>query len=238
MKKLSHKTALITGAGRGIGRATALTFADEGADLILIARTQSQLNETASLCKKAGAKVITKTVDLADLSQIDGFFESIKDDVNKIDILVNNAGMFDGGPINKYPPKNLRKMLEVNLISVMYLSQKVIGLMDSRKGGTIVNVSSLSGCFGMEKFPGFGAYNISKYALWGLTEIMALENKDRIIRVNQVSPGGVDTAMFRQAVPPGVEPGLKPDEVAAKILYLASDDSAPKTGENLIMANK
>ena len=107
--------------------------------------------------------------------------------------------------------------------------------MNGKADGTIVNISSYSGCFNVSKFPKFGAYNISKYALWGLTEILALENKENNIRVNQISPSGVATKMLQQAMGSKVGAEFKPEDVARKILYLASDDSAPITGQNIMM---
>jgi len=235
IKKLSGKSALITGAGRGVGRATAILFAEEGANLILIARTAGELEETERLCLKNSTNIFTRTIDLARESQIDNLIGKLPDDFTPIDILVNNASRFDSGPMSEYSIDDLKMMLQVNLLAPFYLSQKVIAMMNKETGGSIVNVSSFSGCFGVEKFPGFGAYNISKYALWGLTEILALEGKEKNIRVNQIAPSGVDTQMFREAVPPGVEPDLTPEEVARQILYLASDDSYPLTGANIMI---
>jgi phosphatidylserine synthase len=126
-------------------------------------------------------------------------------------------------------------MLDINVTAPLYLSQKAIAMMNAEKGGTIVNISSYSGCFNVSKFPQFGAYNISKYALWGLTEILALENKNRNIRINQLSPSGVDTQMLQQAMGSRVGAEFAPEDVAEKVLFLASDDSAPMTGQNLMM---
>ena len=236
MKKLFGKTALITGAGRGIGRATAILFAQHGADLIIIARTAFEIEATSEMCKAKGVGVFHTTVDLADQRQIDVFLDDIKEKHPRIDILVNNAARFSAGLVEKYSVEELRLMLETNLVAPFYLAQRIIPIMAEMGGGTIVNVSSFSGCFGVEKFPGFGAYNISKYGLWGLTEILALENMKKNIRVNQVALSGADTEMFRRAVPPGVKANLTPEEVAGQILYLASDDSAPLTGENIMLA--
>jgi 3-oxoacyl-[acyl-carrier protein] reductase len=236
IKKLSGKTALITGAGRGIGRATAILFAQNGASLILVARTSEELKQTAARCEKENMRVHRQSIDLSDLTQIDTLFNGLPQGFKKIDILINNASHFDAGLIKDYSIADFRLMLDTNLLAPLYLSQKVIAMMDEKSGGTIVNISSFSGCFGVEKFPGFGAYNISKYALWGLTEILALENRNRDIRVNQISPSGVDTEMFRKAVPPGVTPDLSPEDVARHILFLASDESAPLTGENIMLS--
>jgi NAD(P)-dependent dehydrogenase (short-subunit alcohol dehydrogenase family) len=236
MIKLIGKTALITGAGRGIGRAVAILFARSGADLIIISRTATELEEAAEKCRSEGVNVFHASLDLGDQRQIDEFFEKINEKFPRINILVNNAARFSAGPVERYSVEELRLMLETNLVAPFYLSQKVIPLMEKSGGGTIVNVSSFSGCFGTEKFPGFGGYNISKYGLWGLTEILALENMKKNIRVNQISLSGADTEMFHRAVPPGVKANLTPEEVAGQILYLASDDSAPLSGENIMLA--
>jgi len=235
MKKLIGKTALVSGGGRGIGRATAVLFAKNGANIITIARTENELKETAALCTAEGVRVMWETVDLADLATIDALIEKVKHEFPQVDILVNSAAHFDAGPIKDYDVEKFIYMMKVNLIAPLYLAQKVIPMMNPKCGGSIINISSFSGCFGVEKFPGFGAYNISKYGLWGLTEILALENKDDGIRVNQISPSGVDTEMFRKAVPPGVRADLSPDDVAARILYLASDESKPLTGKNIML---
>jgi NAD(P)-dependent dehydrogenase (short-subunit alcohol dehydrogenase family) len=240
VKTLFGKTTLITGAGRGIGRATAILFAEQGANLILVARTIEQLNETASLCHNANPKFmpLVITTDLADIHQIDKLFEQLFDQRQAIDILINNAAIFAAGPSARFPIDQFHRLLDINLLAPYYLCQKVLPMMKINRGGAIVNVSSLSGCFGTTKFPGFGPYNISKYGLWGLTEILALENEPHDIRVNQISLSGVDTQMFREAVPPGVKAALTPDQVATEILYLASDASAPITGRNLILDGK
>jgi NAD(P)-dependent dehydrogenase (short-subunit alcohol dehydrogenase family) len=237
VKRLFGKTALIAGAGRGIGRATAIIFAEQGADLLMIARTALQLDETAVLCKaiNGDVRILSVPTDLADLRQIDRLFELIDESGMAVDILINNAAAFASGHSREFPIDRFQHLLDVNLLAPYYLCQKVMPMMDKKRWGTIVNVSSLSGCFGTTKFPGFGAYNISKYGLWGLTEILALENKGRNIRVNQISLSGVDTEMFRQAAPPGVKADLTPEQVAGEILYLASDESAPTTGGNLIL---
>jgi NAD(P)-dependent dehydrogenase (short-subunit alcohol dehydrogenase family) len=236
MKKLKDKTALITGAGRGIGKAAAILFAQNGANLIIVSRTENELEETARQCAQYDVDILVRPIDLSDIQQIDKLFDEIKSRFKSLDILINNAAMFDSGFLADYPVERFQAMLQVNLIAPYYLAQKSLAIMDSQKGGAIVNISSYSGCFGVEKFPGFGAYNISKYGLWGLTEILAIELAERNIRVNQVSPSGVATRMFEQAVPPGIAADLLPEDVAKKILYLAGAESAPMTGQNILMA--
>ncbi len=233
MAELNGKTALISGAGRGIGRATAQLFAAKGARLILISRTRGELEETAALCTDRGAEVLHRAVDLAEPDQCYNLLRELPPNFGVIDILVNNAARFDKGVLAEFPLERFAAMMQTNLTGTFYLTQRVLGRMPA--GGTIVNVSSLSGCVGTEKFPGFGAYNICKYGLWGLTEILAIELEERGIRVNQLSPGGVDTAMFKAAVPPGVQASLTPEDVARKILWLASSESGDLTGENVLL---
>ena len=221
-KPLGGKTALVSGAGRGVGRAIAESLAAAGADLVLIARSKDELSTTALECAKAGAKVIAETVDLAEPQQIDGLFSLLVSRGIKLDILVNNAAILIKNLIEEYELADFEKMIAVNVTAPLMLSRRAIPMMKERGGGTIVNISSLSGCFGVQKFPGFGAYDMTKYALWGLTEMLAIENMKYNIRVNQLSLSAVDTAMFRSAVPPGLKAALKAEEVGKHVVYLAS----------------
>lgn len=234
-KRLSGHTALITGAGRGVGRAIAETFAAAGADLVLIARTNDELSRTALECAKAGANVLAEIVDIGDPGQIEALFSRLSDRGIKVDILINNAAILIKSTLEKYDIEDFREMFAVNVTAPLIFSQKTLPMMKERGGGTIVNISSLSGCFGVQKFPGMGAYDMTKYALWGLTEMLAIENMEYNVRVNQLSLSAVDTAMFRSAAPPGLTAALEADQVARHVLYLASSDSAPLTGENIIL---
>lgn len=234
-KPLSGKTALITGASRGIGSALAAAFAEAGADLILLARSGAELAQAAQQFRGRGTKVVSESVDLADVRQIEALFSKLESSSIKIDVLVNNAAIMIKGRIETYSQSDLRRMLAVNVEAPYLLSQKAIPMMKSRGGGAIVNISSLSGCFGVQKFPGFGAYDMSKYALWGLTEMLAIECMADNIRVNQLSLSAVDTEMYRSVAPPGLKANLTVDEVAKHVVYLASEASAPLTGENIIL---
>lgn len=234
-KALEGKVALVTGAGRGIGRATCELFAKHGADLVLVSRTESELEGTAKKCAAHGAKPFVRPTDISSPSDVDDLFIDLLARFPRVDILVNNAGIFHGAPMEEFDLDKFREVMKINVEAPLYLSQKMLKTVDPEAGGAIVNISSYSGCFGTSKFPRFGAYNMSKYALWGLTEILALECEEKGVRVNQVSPAGVDTRMFREAVGEGVTPGLKPEDVAEKILYFASDESAPATGQNVMV---
>ncbi len=234
-RPLSGNTALITGASRGVGAAIAAEFARRGTNLILCARSDKGLSQTAERCRKLGVEVLTQTVDLEQRSSVKELFEAIEKNNADINYLVNNAAILIREKMANYSLDDFEKMLRVNVTAALQVSQLALQFLKRGKG-TIVNISSLSGCFGVPKFPGFGAYNISKYAIWGLTEILALELADVGIRVNQVSFAGVETDMFRSVFGESAEAPVKIEDAARHVVYLASPESAPLTGENIILA--
>lgn len=236
--KLENKIALVTGASRGIGRATVELFAESGAAVFCPARSIDKLGELKSRLEKKGARIHIRQADLEKPSDIQELFKFISNNAEHLDIVVNAAGTFEHGRIDQFEPSDFDKVLAINLKAPFLICKHAIPLLLRSGRATIVNVSSLSGCFGLQKFQGFGPYDISKYGLWGLTEILDVELKEKNIRVNQVSPSGVDTEMFQRAFGPGAKPPLDPQDVARVILYLASDESAPLSGENLRLFGK
>ncbi len=233
-KKLKGKRAVITGASRGIGKGIAKLFALNGADIGLIARNSENLKKASDEISEINSSVVfAKNCDITSLDQIQSAFNSIRDKFGNIDILVNSAAILKKASMMEISPSLLRSIIETNFFGAFNCSRMAFDLM-KEYGGTIINISSLSGVFGVPKFPDMGAYNISKYALWGLTEILALEWAKFGIRVNAVSPGGVDTDMFKTAFP-GAKAPLTAMDVAKVCLFLASDDSSAITGENIIV---
>ncbi|HYI13572.1 MAG TPA: SDR family oxidoreductase, partial [Thermoanaerobaculia bacterium] len=148
------------------------------------------------------------------------------------DILVNNAGMIDPAPLVETTFDQWRRMFEVNVHGVYLACRRALPSMLKRGTGTIVNVASISGVPGPEKFPGWVSYCASKGAVISLTEALAVEVKSRGVRVNAVSPGAVDTAMWAEASG-GAPASMTAGEVAETILFLASDRSRPMNGQNL-----
>ena len=238
IKKLENKIALVSGASQGIGRAAARLFAENGAEVFCCARSLEKLENLRNELAQNGAKIHIKKTDLGKSSEIAGLFEFILEKTDHLDTVVNSAGTFAKGRIDQLDEQAFDRVININLKAPFLICKFAIPLLAKSRGGTIVNISSLSGCFGLQKFEGFGAYDISKYGLWGLTEILDVELKDTNIRVNQVSPGGVDTDMFYAANGSDATPGLTPEDVANTILYLASDESAPLSGENLKLFGK
>ncbi len=236
MGMLDGKTALVTGAGRGIGRAAALLLAKEGARVIACARSDGELNETARQIAKAGGEVETIVCDMADEKAVIALFAHIQTTYGSLDILVNNAGVFSGAYVEDVSMAEYHRVMQVNAAAVFLCCREAFGLMKAN-GGSIVNLSSLSGVQGAKKFPGFSAYCASKFAVVGITEALAEEGKQYGIRVNAVAPGSVDTDMLREAFPGFDGPMLKPEQVAEAILFLAGPRSSAVNGITLQLSS-
>jgi len=228
---LSGKTALITGGGRGIGRATALLFAKNGANVVVCSKTRGEVDETAELINSKKGRATALECDVSDENAVTLMFEEVKNKFGGLDILVNNAGIFSANLVENTSLAEFNRALSVNSGSVFLCCREAFKLMKAG-GGSIVNVSSLSGVKGAKKFPGFAAYCASKFAVVGLTEVLAEEGKKQDIRVNVVCPGAVDTVMLDAAFP-NVQPRLSPEQVAEAILFLASPRSAGVSGVSL-----
>jgi NAD(P)-dependent dehydrogenase (short-subunit alcohol dehydrogenase family) len=231
---LSDQVALITGGGRGIGAATAEALARKGADVIIASRTAAELAATVAQLRTAGLSASSLVLDVADEAAVDAAFAGIVAERGRLDILVNNAAILLGGPFAEMAMADWDRLLAVNLRGAVLCARQAFRLMRER-GGAIVNVSSLGGVPGTEKFPGYAAYTVSKYALTGLTEALAAEGKEHHIRVNAVAPGAVDTAMLRQAAP-HLRTRTGPADVAKVIAFLCDPaESGCMTGATLVI---
>lgn len=235
MKSLQNQIALITGGGRGIGAATAEALARKGAHAIVASRTEAELSATVAQLHVAGLSASALVLDVADEAAVEAAFATIAAEFGRLDILVNNAATLSSGSFAEMAPSDWDRVMAVNLRGAMLCALRAFRLMREERGGAIVNVSSLGGVPGTEKFPGYAAYTVSKFALTGLTEALAAEGRDRGIRVNGVAPGAVDTAMLRQAAP-HLRTRTSPADVAKVIAFLCdSTESGCMTGATLVI---
>lgn len=237
-------TTLVTGGGRGIGRAIALSFAGPGATVAVAARTASQLAETARAIEQRGARALTLEMDVTDAAAVRRAFAPLQE--STLDVVVNNAGIGGGLPIDTTDAESWRRVLDTNVWGTFLVSRQAVPLM--RDGGRLINMSSVLGRFGV---PGYTAYCASKHAVIGFTRALALELADRGITVNAICPGWVDTEMAAQGMQMGadamgvtvdefrgralgavpIKRMIQPEEVARLVRFLASPDAAAITGQ-------
>ncbi|MGZ5494110.1 MAG: SDR family NAD(P)-dependent oxidoreductase [Thermoanaerobaculia bacterium] len=226
---LNEKVAVVTGASSGIGRATAELLAKRGARVAVFARSGDELN---ALARGFGANMIAIAGDAGDERDIERLFLDCESRHGTCDILVNCAGMIDPEHLVRTTPDRWDRVFAVNVRSMFLACRRALPRMIERRGGAIVNVASISGIPGPEKFPGLVSYCASKGAVISLTEALAVEVKEHGVRVNCVSPGSVDTAMWAKASG-GAPADMTADDIAKTILFLATEDSRPMNGQNL-----
>ena len=241
---LKNKTALVTGAGKGIGRACAIALAEAGADLIIISRTQKDLDNVSKIIKKLKSKCTTFTCDVTNYVQVKNIISKQK----KIDILVNNAGTNIPEHFTKVQKKNMEYIVKLNTIATFHLAQlctlKMLEKKNRKKiSGSIINISSQMGHVG-----GFNrsVYNMTKFGLEGLTKGMAIDLAKNNIRVNTVCPTFVDTPMtkkffkdkkFKSETIKKIPLGRIADvsDIATTVAFLASDASSMITGTSILV---
>ena len=219
LPELAGKNAVVTGAGRGIGRAISLALARCGAHVLLTARTGSQLDETAAEITAAGGLASVCAADLAIEQQIEQVFQQA-DQLGSLDILINNAGIGIFGPSIEFATDDFDRVLRVNVRGTFLCCRAALQRMISSESGTIINISSVVGIKG---YPLQAAYAASKHAVMGLTKSLAAEAQEYGIRVSAVLPGGVDTDMVAQARPDlDREILIRPEDIANTVLYMLS----------------
>lgn len=233
----STKSILITGATRGIGRATAVQAAQQGWMVVLNGRDEMQLLQVKEEIERIGAIVHTVNYDVTDVDAVKKAFMWIKKNVGQLDVVINNAGIMDDALIGMLKPEQLQKTLEVNTSAAIYHMQFASRLMAKQKSGSIINVSSIMGRFGNA---GQLAYSASKAALIGATYSAAKELAPLNIRVNAVAPGFIETDLTngyadetKQQTLSKIKMGRagQAEEVANVIMFLASDAASYVTGQ-------
>lgn len=225
---LEGGTGVVTGASRGIGRATAEALARAGMAVVLAARSADELDEVASTLRDEGCDATAIATDVSRPDEVDRLFEM----AGVPSVLVCAAGILDKALIEDTTPEMWSRTLSTNLTGTFLCCRAAMRAMRPNGGGRIVTFASLSGVYATEKFPGLGAYNVSKYGVVGLTEAIAVEGRDDDISAVCISPGAVDTQMLRAAAP-HLNPGLTPDDVGRLVVSLLDSDLAPISGANI-----
>ena len=192
MENLTGKVALITGAGKGIGKAVAEALAREGVHVGLLARSESQLQSLAADLQKLGVKTSVAAADVADEAAVNAAVAHIAGELGPIDILINNAGIGTFAKFMDMPVAEWERIIRVNLLGVYYVTRAVLPAMLARESGDIINVASTAGQRGAA---GTSAYSASKFALLGLTESLMQEVRKSNIRVSALTPSTVATEL-------------------------------------------
>ncbi len=195
MTDLKNKNALITGAGKGIGKAIALALAKEGVNIILVARTQEEIDSVAAKVRSLRVKALAITADVADINSVNAAIEKALAEFGTIDILINNAGIAAFGKFLELEPTDWERIIQVNLMGTYYVTRAVLPNMIERQTGDIINISSTAGLSGNALT---SAYSASKFAVLGLTESLMQEVRKHNIRVTALTPSTVATDMAKE----------------------------------------
>lgn len=250
MQRLSGKVAIVTGGGRGIGRAIALRFAEEGADVVVTARTTKEVDAVVGEIRGTGGRALGVTADVAREADCEEIVAAARKEFGEIHILVNNAGIF--GPVKEaveISAAEFDQVMAINLRSAFILTRLVLPEMTKRRSGCIINISSISG---KAAFPGSSLYGASKAGMLAMTRCTAAETARSGVRVNAICPGPVFETRMSQELGEAIARKLNVDaetqreqflnnvlqgrpqtaaEIAAMTAFLASDEASAITGQ-------
>jgi len=215
--KLNDKVAIVTGAGRGFGRAISLSLAREGVQVALVARTSSEIEAVAKEVRELGGDAISIPTDVSKKPDVMAMVGKTMERFGKVDILVNNAGVAGTSPIIEITEELWDRNIAVNLKGVFLCTQAVFGHMCDRGSGHIVNISSIAG---RRPNARFGAYCASKFGVAGFTEVTAIEGRPHGVKATLIEPGPADTKMRRDFHKDDMSKLAKPEDVADLVMFV------------------
>ena len=239
---LEGKAAAITGASSGTGESTALALAEAGAAVALGARREDRLKELAERIESGGGRTVALKADVGDEASARAFVEGANEQLGSLDILINNAGVMLLGPVEGAPTDDWRRMVDVNVLGLLYCTHAALPIMREAGGGHIVNVSSVAG---RTAHAGSAVYNFTKWGVVGFSEALRQEALHSKIRVTTIEPGYVDTELQGHNEHPAVVEGIKQmrekigdplqaEDIAAAITYAVSQPQHVNVNEVLI----
>ncbi|MGI6130516.1 MAG: SDR family NAD(P)-dependent oxidoreductase [Bacillota bacterium] len=239
--RLQGKVALVTGGGRGIGRATALALSEEGAVVAVVARTRHEVESVAGDIRNRGGTAIALTADIGSETSVDSMVDSVIQSLGPIDILVNNAavGTTRSCPVADYPADEWDRILNITLRGTFLCCRAVLKGMRGRRSGTIVNIGSIAG---KKAAPDVSPYCVAKFGVAGLSQALVAENCRHGIRIHTICPGPVDTPIYdRKQHPPSKEVRdkmMKPEDVADAVIFLCSLSPRVRIDEIVMVPNQ
>jgi len=221
-KRLKGKTAIVTGASRGVGRAVSIALAREGASVVLAARTLEKLEQTATQVKSAGGKAVSVVTDLTKEQAIKDLVSATEQHFGRLDILVNNAGVTYSKLLQETPTPQWDRLFSVNARAPFILCRQALPLLKKAQAAYIINICSI---VGVKCYPLQSAYTASKHALRGMTKSLAEELRGTGVRVHLICPGGIDTQMIHE-IRPDIkrEDLMQPEEIAELVVYLVTHE--------------
>jgi NAD(P)-dependent dehydrogenase (short-subunit alcohol dehydrogenase family) len=231
----------VTGGTSGIGRATALRFAQEGAKVVIAARRETLGNDVVAEITRAGGEALFVKTDVTVLSQIDDLFKTIGERYGRLDCAFNNAGVGSSpSPVNKVTMEEFAVVMNTNVRGLWYCMKQEIPMMIKQGGGAIVNCSAVAGIRAEE---GLSLFTASKHAVLGITKAAAIECGRKKIRVNSICPGPVQTAILNTMWKPQekalasvpMKRAATAEEIAGAVLFLCSDAASYVTGDGLVL---